>query len=158
MIRECFTIKMTNMKYKFFITICILFISTVTLLGQEKNGVRYVKVDSNNNTKEYTVYNKKDSSPIYKSVYEYNDNDNNMKRTTYFWNIKKGWVEIQKYDYVYNEDKQPMYIIYTKWDKNSNKWAETSEVFINLYDKNNKFVATQKVKMDNKDNKFLVLK
>lgn len=149
---------MTKMKAKLFIIISVLFVSTITLFGQERNLMRSVNIDSISNTKEYIVYNKRNSKPLYKSTYQYNENDANINRTAYLWSDSKGWIESHKHDYIYNADNKLAYVIYTKWDRNNNKWADIAELYINIYDKNNKFVATQKAKLNNKDNKFLVLK
>ncbi|NDV96284.1 DUF3836 domain-containing protein [Dysgonomonas sp. 521] len=150
------------MKTRFFIPICILLFSCTTLFAQkkqDKNTVKYVKVDEANHTKEYIAYNKRNKETSIRTVYQYDDSNNRIKRTTYMWNnSKREWVEARRYEYINNKDNQLAYIVYTKWDKDTNRWADKSELLIHLYDKDGKFVAIQKVEMNSQDNSLLSLK
>ena len=143
------------MKTKVFIPICILLLSCITLFAQkrqDKNTVKYVKVDETNHTKEYIEYDKGNWETSFRTVYQYDDNNNRIKRTSYSWNKKKGWIGSRKYEFINDKDNKLAYIIYTEWDKNRNEWADKSKLFIHLYDKDGKFVAIQKVDMDSRDN------
>ncbi|MDR3058610.1 MAG: hypothetical protein LBU84_10795 [Prevotella sp.] len=137
------------MKTKVLITICILFFSSIALFAQENNIVKTVSVDDNNHTKEYIVYDKNNKNPLYRTVYEYNEDNNRVKRNSYIF--KKGqWVDSKKYEYTYNSDKRPLYIVFTKWNDKVKDWENTSELILHSYDKNGDFLSVTKIQIDSK--------
>ncbi|MFV0329818.1 MAG: hypothetical protein ACK5KL_08380 [Dysgonomonas sp.] len=131
------------MKTKVLITICILFFSSIALFAQENNIVKTVSVDDNNHTKEYIVYDKNNKNPLYRTVYEYNEDNNRVKRNSYIF--KKGqWVDSKKYEYTYNSDKKPLYIVFTKWDKRARRWNNESEMLVYLYNNTERYMVVKR--------------
>jgi hypothetical protein len=105
--------------------------------------------NSNDRTKEYITVDSKTSKALSKNVFNYDSDGTLKEKVLYKWDDTLGWVGAQKYSYEYNADKLAT-IVYTKWDKKTNAWANTSKYLIHVYDRSGELLAIEEFAVENK--------
>ncbi|NDV93815.1 DUF3836 domain-containing protein [Dysgonomonas sp. 521] len=131
----------------------ILSLAVVVLLSvasvYASNPKTKVYSNSNDRTKEYITVDSETSKALSKSVFNYDSDGTIKERALYQWIENQGWVGTQKYSYEYNSDKLAT-IVYTKWDKETNAWGNTSKHLIHVYDRSGELLAVEEFEVENK--------
>lgn len=111
--------------------------------------------NENGTVREYIQYDKSISRISGKSIYTFDSTGTRTQRIHYIYK-NNTWVPVHKYDYVYNDHGQVSNVIYTKWNKRSDNWAQKSENMIHIYKNTGELLAVNKETINN--DKLLSLK
>lgn len=125
------------MKITIITSVFAILVSTMNLSA--KNRITYTNVESDESgvKKEYVTIDKATSKPESKEYYSYNKDGNIVEKTVSMWNNEKGWVEMAKYEYQYENTNKVSSLTYTEWNKETNGWADKSYFIAHIYDENN---------------------
>lgn len=105
-----------------FSLLAVLFLSA-SIYANTPETVTFSNVEKTESgcVKEFIFCDKSTSTPLTKTVYRYDAEERMQEKATYEWNDSKGWIGIQKYDYVYDDNNRPTARL-TKWNNKTNDW------------------------------------
>lgn len=108
-----------------FLLFVVLFLSS-SIYANTPETVTFSNVEKTENgcVKEFIFCDKSTNNPLTKTVYRYDAEDRMQEKATYEWNDSKGWIGVQKYDYIYDNDNNLPTPKLTKWDNKTNDWAK----------------------------------
>ena len=110
---------------KLFSLFAILLLS-LSIYANDPETVMFSNVETTETgcVKEFLFCDKDTNAPLTKTIYRYNAAGHMQEKATYEWKGDKGWTGIQKYEYTYNSDNQPVAPIVYKWNNKANDWSK----------------------------------
>lgn len=136
------------MKTTILTTLALIFISLTSLSAQNVAVYSNVETTENGCQKEYISYNQDAGRPLTKTVFVEDTDGTTLNKTVYKWNQNK-WEALQKTEYKYNDDRQPVAIVFTKWDNTKNTWDSKAEHLSYTYDNKGEYMAMLQTSVNN---------
>lgn len=109
---------------KLFSLFAILFLS-LSIYANDPETVMFRNIETTETgcVKEFLLCDKDTNAPLTKTIYRYNAAGQMQEKAIYEWNNDKGWIGVQKYEYIYNLDNQSTTPVITRWNNKTNDWA-----------------------------------
>ncbi len=128
------------------ISLLTLAIATILAIGNindshaKNNPKTYKNVIENEVDRSTTIsffegHNDQNLKPIKQCIIKHDSQGNPIEKIQYKWNnIKRAWVTIAKYDYIYDSKGKVENLLYSEWDEKTKSWSENVRYDIYLLD------------------------
>jgi len=108
--------------------------------------------------KEFVSVKSETLEPLKKENYCYDTTGRLSEKTISKWSYEKGWENVGRYEYRYNETGNVASVIYTEWNKVDNDWASKEYFLVHVYNENDEFLSVEQFEIGTTNNNYITLR